>query len=89
MPPVATARPCCPVSQQMAVILSHADHPMTPYDFIAKRRARTLTKRSASHQHVLDLCELLDQPHPAEADPTGEAYCFRAGRRKDPGRRLG
>ncbi len=46
---------------------------MTPYEFIAKWRASTLTERSASHQHFLDLCELLDEPKPAEADPTGEA----------------
>ena len=58
---------------------------MTPYEFIAKWRASTLTERSASHQHFLDLCELLDEPKPAEADPTGEAYCFERGARKDTG----
>lgn len=44
------------------VILSYAEHPMTPYDCIAKGRASTLTERSASHQHFPDLCELLDEP---------------------------
>ena len=58
---------------------------MTPYEFINKWRASTLTERSASHQHFLDLCELLDEPKPAEADPTGEAYCFERGARKDTG----
>ena len=58
---------------------------MTPYEFIAKWRASTLTERSASHQHFLDLCELLDEPKPAEADPIGEAYCFERGARKDTG----
>ena len=58
---------------------------MTPYEFIAKWRASTLTERSASHQHFLDLCELLDEPKPAEADPTGEAYCFERGARKETG----
>ena len=58
---------------------------MTPYEFIAKWHASTLTERSASHQHFLDLCELLDEPKPAEADPTGEAYCFERGARKDTG----
>ena len=58
---------------------------MTPYAFIDKWRASTLTERSASHQHFLDLCELLDEPKPAEADPTGEAYCFERGARKDTG----
>ncbi len=58
---------------------------MTPYEFIAKWRATTLTERSASQQHFLDLCELLDEPKPASADPTGEAYCFERGARKDAG----
>ncbi len=58
---------------------------MTPYAFIDKWRASTLTERSASHQHFLDLCELLDEPKPAEADPTGKAYCFERGARKDTG----
>ncbi len=58
---------------------------MAPYEFIDKWRASTLTERSASHQHFLDLCELLDEPKPAEADPTGEAYCFERGARKDTG----
>ena len=58
---------------------------MTPYEFIDKWRASTLTERSASHQHFLDLCELLEEPKPAEADPTGETYCFERGARKDTG----
>ena len=58
---------------------------MTPYEFIDKWRASTLTERSASHQHFLDLCELLDEPKPAEADPTGDTYCFERGARKDTG----
>ena len=45
---------------------------MTPHAFITKWRASTLTERSASHQHFLDLCELLNEPKPADADPTGE-----------------
>ena len=39
---------------------------MTPHEFIAKWRASTLTERSASHQHFLDLCEPLDEPKPAD-----------------------
>ena len=58
---------------------------MTPHAFITKWRASTLTERSASHQHFLDLCELLDEPKPADADPTGEWYCFERGARKDTG----
>ncbi len=58
---------------------------MTPYEFIKKWRASTLTERSASQQHFLDLCELLDEPKPADVDPFGESYCFERGARKDTG----
>ncbi len=58
---------------------------MEPYEFISKWRASTLTERSASQQHFLDLCELLGEPKPADVDPTGEWYCFERGARKDTG----
>ncbi len=58
---------------------------MTPYEFIRKWRASTLTERQASQQQFLDLCELLDEPKPAEIDPLGESYCFERGARKDTG----
>ena len=58
---------------------------MTPYEFITKWRASALTERSASHQHFLDLCDLLGEPKPADADPSGESYCFERGARKDSG----
>ena len=59
--------------------------PMTPGAFIAKWRASELKERSASQEHFIDLCRLLDEPTPAEADPTGEHYCFERGARKDTG----
>ena len=58
---------------------------MTPYEFISKWRASALKERSASQEHFIDLCRLLGEPTPAEADPTGEAYCFERGARKDTG----
>ena len=58
---------------------------MTPYEFIAKWRASALKERSASQEHFIDLCHLLGEPTPAEADPTGETYCFERGARKDTG----
>ena len=58
---------------------------MTPHEFIVKWRAATLKERSASQEHFIDLCRLLGEPTPAEADPTGEAYCFERGARKDTG----
>ena len=58
---------------------------MLPGEFIAKWRASELKERSAAQEHFLDLCRLLGEPTPAEADPTGERYCFERGARKDTG----
>ena len=58
---------------------------MTPDAFIAKWRAVELKERSASQEHFIDLCRLLGEPTPVEADPTGESYCFEKGARKDSG----
>ena len=58
---------------------------VTPSEFIAKWRAVELKERSAAQEHFIDLCLLLDEPTPAEADPTGEHYCFEKGARKDTG----
>ena len=52
---------------------------MTPQQFIAKWQRVTLSERSACQQHFLDLCELLGQPKPAEADPDGTWYTFEKG----------
>ena len=58
---------------------------MTPYQFIAKWRASELKESSAAQEHFIDLCRLLDEPTPAEADPTGARYCFERGARKETG----
>ena len=58
---------------------------MTPGAFIAKWRAAELKERSAAQEHFIDLCRLLGEPTPAEADPAGERYCFERGARKDSG----
>ena len=58
---------------------------MTPAAFIAKWQAVELKESSASQEHFIDLCRLLGQPTPAEADPSGESYCFERGARKDSG----
>jgi len=44
---------------------------MTPQEFIHKWKRANLSERSAYQQHFLDLCELLNQPKPAAADPEG------------------
>ena len=58
---------------------------MTPGAFIAKWRASELKERSAAQEHFIDLCRMLDEPTPAEGDPTGDRYCFERGARKDTG----
>ena len=58
---------------------------MMPGEFIAKWRASELKERSASQSHFIDLCRLLGEPTPTDADPTGEWYCFERGARKDTG----
>ena len=58
---------------------------MTPGEFIDKWRASELKESSASQEHFIDLCRLLGEPTPAEADPAGDWYCFERGARKDTG----
>ena len=58
---------------------------MTPGEFIVKWRASELKERSASQEHFIDLCRLLGESTPAEADPVGDRYCFERGARKDTG----
>ena len=45
---------------------------MTPDEFIAKWSASELKESQASQSHFNDLCRMLDEPAPTEADPTGE-----------------
>ena len=58
---------------------------ITPQEFVARWRGVTLTERSASQSHFLNLCALLGEPIPVEADPTGEWYTFERGAKKDSG----
>ena len=58
---------------------------LSPDAFIAKWRRSELKESSAAQEHFIDLCRLLGEPTPAEADPTGERYCFERGARKDTG----
>ena len=55
---------------------------MTPLAFIQKWKAVQLKERSAAQEHFLDLCRLLEERTPADADPLGEWYCFERGASK-------
>ena len=61
------------------------NYTMMPDKFIAKWQNAELKERSASQEHFIDLCRMLDEPTPADADPTGEWYCFERGAEKDTG----
>jgi type II restriction/modification system DNA methylase subunit YeeA len=52
---------------------------LSAQDFIHKWENTHLTERAASHSHFIDLCHLLDEPTPTEADPEGSWYTFEAG----------
>jgi hypothetical protein len=44
-----------------------------------------LKERSASQSHFIDLCRLVGQPTPTEADPKGDFYTFERGAEKTAG----
>ena len=58
---------------------------MTPQEFINKWRDVELKERSAAQEHFIDVCRLIDEPTPVEADPTGETFCFEKGALKEAG----
>ena len=76
--------PCSTPPSARAPALNE-DLVVTPNEFITKWRASELKERSASQEHFIDLCRLLGEPTPADADPTGETYCFERGARRDAG----
>ncbi len=49
---------------------------LTPNAFVEKWRGVTTTEKASSQSHFIDLCRLLGEPTPHEADPTGEHYAF-------------
>ncbi len=58
---------------------------LTPQVFAEKWGKSKLSERSAYQQHFLDLCVMLGQPTPAEADPDGAFYTFEKGVKKTGG----
>ncbi|CCF84918.1 class I SAM-dependent DNA methyltransferase [Nitrolancea hollandica] len=58
---------------------------MTPQAFMAKWAAVKLKEKSAAQEHFIDLCRMLGQKTPAEADPEGTWYCFEKGATKSTG----
>jgi len=45
-------------------------------EFIRRWKDSELTERAGSQSHFIDLCQILNEPHPAAADPKGDDYTF-------------
>jgi type II restriction/modification system DNA methylase subunit YeeA len=60
---------------------------MTPEEFVTRWAVVTgaQTEKAVAQSHFLDLCRLLDEPAPTEADPSGETYAFEMGATKATG----
>ena len=61
---------------------------LTPQEFITKWSDVTLKETAAYQEHFIDLCRMLGQPTPAEADAHGAWFTFQKGATKttgDPG----
>jgi hypothetical protein len=56
--------------------MSQLASPQEAQHFVDKWQGVELSERAASQEHFIDLCSLVRQPTPAQADPTGEDYCF-------------
>jgi hypothetical protein len=59
---------------------------MTPTEFAAKWRDVTTGERASAQSHFGDLCRMLGEPTPTDADPTGSWYAFEKGAEKFDGR---
>ncbi|MHB0868238.1 MAG: class I SAM-dependent DNA methyltransferase [Chloroflexota bacterium] len=59
--------------------------PLALPTFIARWQKSTLTERSAAQSHFIDLCRLLKEPTPTEADQAGDFYTFEKGVTKTSG----
>ena len=58
-------------------MLENAMRPrMTVEDFVRKWGRSSLGESQGSHEHFIDLCHVLAEMPPAEADPSATDYCF-------------
>ena len=55
---------------------------MTPEAFVSKWSQTTTKERAAAQEHFIDLCSVLGEKTPHEADPTGDWYAFERGVQK-------
>src|SRR5450759_4484312 len=55
---------------------------MTPSEFAAKWRGVTTGERASAQSHFGDLCRMLGEPTPTDADPTVSGYAVEKGAEK-------
>jgi hypothetical protein len=58
---------------------------MNPNDFVRKWAASKQSESSTAQEHFIDLCRLLDQSTPNEADPNGAFFAFEKGAKRPDG----
>ena len=58
---------------------------MNAAEFVRKWAVSRGGERAVSQQHFLDICDLLGEKKPAEADPSGDFYTFEKGARTPDG----
>jgi type II restriction/modification system DNA methylase subunit YeeA len=58
---------------------------LTIPEFVNKWRNTKLSERSAAQSHFIDLCTVLDQQTPVDADSEGNTYTFEKGVQKNSG----
>ena len=54
-------------------------------DLLVAGKNRRDYLRSAAQEHFIDLCRMLDEPAPTDADPNGDWYAFERGATKTTG----
>jgi len=55
---------------------------VTPHEFATKWMGSNRAERAAAQEHFIDLCRMLGEMTPNEADPDGDWYAFEKGAAK-------
>src|SRR5215212_7322896 len=58
---------------------------LTPHDFVSKWKRAEARERQSVQEHFIDLCRLVGDETPMQADPTGKRFAFEMGAAKTSG----
>ena len=58
---------------------------MNPYEFSQKWGRSQLRERAGSQEHFIDVCRMVGEPTPAEADPDADFFTFEKSLKKETG----